>query len=125
MGVQSDENRRKEFEQGSLLTYVIAGVIFTVLFVGGLILLVSVIVWNNKKAQADAWAFLVFIYSDADDLKLCLMLINISLRPLNKLVAEISSLVISLMRKNAIAKKLRIEGNNSKYSDLSTPLKPI
>ncbi|MFI3189291.1 hypothetical protein BCS42_14100 [Crenothrix sp. D3] len=44
MGVQSDENRRKEFEQGSLLTYVIAGVIFTVLFVGGLILLVSVIV---------------------------------------------------------------------------------
>jgi cytochrome b subunit of formate dehydrogenase len=43
MGVQSDENRRREFEQGSLLTYVIAGVIFTVLFVGGLILLVSMI----------------------------------------------------------------------------------
>ncbi len=43
IGVQSDENRRKEFEQGSLLTYVVAGVIFTVLFVGGLILLVSVI----------------------------------------------------------------------------------
>lgn len=43
IGVQSDENRRKEFEQGSLSSYVIAGVIFTVLFVGGLILLVSVI----------------------------------------------------------------------------------
>jgi hypothetical protein len=43
MGVQSDENRRKEFEQGSLSSYVIAGVIFTILFVGGLILLVSVI----------------------------------------------------------------------------------
>ncbi len=43
MGIQSDENRRREFEQGSLLTYVIAGVIFTVLFVGGLILLVSMI----------------------------------------------------------------------------------
>jgi hypothetical protein len=43
IGVQSDENRRKEFEQGSLLTYVVAGVIFTVLFVGSLILLVSII----------------------------------------------------------------------------------
>jgi len=43
IGVQSDENRRKEFEQGSLTTYIIAGVIFTALFVGGLILLVSMI----------------------------------------------------------------------------------
>lgn len=43
IGVQSDENRRKEFEQGSLSTYIIAGIIFTVIFVGGLILLVSVI----------------------------------------------------------------------------------
>ncbi len=43
MGVQSDENRRKEFEQGSLSTYVVAGVIFTVLFVCSLILLVSMI----------------------------------------------------------------------------------
>jgi hypothetical protein len=43
LGVQSDANRRKEFEQGSLSSYVIAGVIFTVLFVGGLILLVSMI----------------------------------------------------------------------------------
>jgi hypothetical protein len=44
MGVQSEANRRKEFEQGSLSSYVIAGVIFTALFVGGLILLVSLIV---------------------------------------------------------------------------------
>lgn len=43
MGIQSEANRRKEFEQGSLSSYVIAGVVFTVLFVGGLILLVSVI----------------------------------------------------------------------------------
>ncbi|MDO9212567.1 MAG: DUF2970 domain-containing protein [Methylococcales bacterium] len=43
MGVQSEANRRKEFEQGSLSSYVIAGVIFTVLFVGSLILLVSLI----------------------------------------------------------------------------------
>jgi hypothetical protein len=43
IGVQSDENRRKEFEQGSLLTYVIAGIIFTVLFIASLVLLVSMI----------------------------------------------------------------------------------
>jgi hypothetical protein len=44
IGVQSDENRRKEFEQGSLKNYVIAGIIFTVVFVGSLILLVSMVV---------------------------------------------------------------------------------
>jgi hypothetical protein len=44
IGIQSDENRRKEFEQAApLSTYVIAGVIFTILFVGSLILLVSII----------------------------------------------------------------------------------
>jgi hypothetical protein len=43
IGVQSDENRRREFEQGSLSTYIIAGIIFTVVFVGSLILLVSII----------------------------------------------------------------------------------
>jgi hypothetical protein len=43
IGVQSDENRRKEFEQGSLSSYIIAGVIFTVLFVSCLIMLVSII----------------------------------------------------------------------------------
>jgi hypothetical protein len=43
IGIQSDENRRREFEQGSLSAYVIAGVIFTVLFVSCLILLVSMI----------------------------------------------------------------------------------
>ncbi|HEY8037618.1 MAG TPA: DUF2970 domain-containing protein [Methylobacter sp.] len=43
MGVQSDANRQKDFEQGSLSTYIIAGVIFTVLFVSGLVFLVSAI----------------------------------------------------------------------------------
>jgi hypothetical protein len=42
-GIQSDENRKKDFEQGSLKTYVIAGLIFTIAFVGGLIVLVSVV----------------------------------------------------------------------------------
>ncbi|MCX7097462.1 MAG: DUF2970 domain-containing protein [Methylococcales bacterium] len=44
IGVQSESNRKKAFETGSMKTYVIAGVIFTVLFVGTIILLVSTIV---------------------------------------------------------------------------------
>lgn len=43
IGVQSDESRKKDFEQGSLSTYVIAGLIFTVLFVVFLVFLVSII----------------------------------------------------------------------------------
>ncbi|MFZ2407167.1 MAG: DUF2970 domain-containing protein [Methylobacter sp.] len=41
IGVQSDDNRQKDFAQGSLSTYIIAGVVFTVLFVSGLVFLVS------------------------------------------------------------------------------------
>jgi hypothetical protein len=43
-GVQSDKNRLKDFEQGSLPVYIITGLIFIALFVGGLIFLVSKIV---------------------------------------------------------------------------------
>ena len=44
IGVQSDKNRKIDFEQGSLTTYIIAGLIFTVLFVSALIFLVSKVV---------------------------------------------------------------------------------
>jgi hypothetical protein len=43
IGVQSNDNRQKDFEQGSLSTYIIAGVIFTVLFICGLVFLVSTV----------------------------------------------------------------------------------
>ncbi|MCX7093832.1 MAG: DUF2970 domain-containing protein [Methylobacter sp.] len=43
IGVQSNDNRQKDFTHGSLSTYVIAGLIFTVLFVSGLIFLVSAV----------------------------------------------------------------------------------
>jgi hypothetical protein len=43
IGVQSDENRKKDFEEGKLSTYLIAGLIFTVLFVISLIFLVTAI----------------------------------------------------------------------------------
>lgn len=46
IGVQSDNNRQKDFEQGSLSTYIIVGLIFTVLFVYGLVYLVSAILGN-------------------------------------------------------------------------------
>ncbi|GAB6141303.1 hypothetical protein JCM14076_20320 [Methylosoma difficile] len=42
-GVQSDENRERDFQEGSLKTYIVAGLIFTIAFVGGLIILVSVV----------------------------------------------------------------------------------
>ena len=43
IGVQSEENRRKAFEQGSPMAFVIAGATFTALFVGLLILIVSLV----------------------------------------------------------------------------------
>jgi len=43
IGVQSDENRQKDFTQGSLKLYIITGIIFTIAFVGGLIIVVSAI----------------------------------------------------------------------------------
>jgi len=43
IGVQSDDNRQKDFQQGSLSTYLIVGLVFTVLFVCGLVFLVSTI----------------------------------------------------------------------------------
>ncbi|PKM13777.1 MAG: hypothetical protein CVV13_00895 [Gammaproteobacteria bacterium HGW-Gammaproteobacteria-3] len=45
-GVQSNKNRQQDFEQGSLLAYIIGGLIFTVLFVLLLSTLVSKITGN-------------------------------------------------------------------------------
>jgi hypothetical protein len=44
MGVQSEANRKKAFEQGSLSTYIVAGLICTILFVIAVVSLVSIIV---------------------------------------------------------------------------------
>lgn len=44
IGIQSDENRQKDFTQGSLKFYVIAGIVFTIAFVSGLIFLVSAVI---------------------------------------------------------------------------------
>ncbi|HBA66177.1 MAG TPA: hypothetical protein DCZ48_08375 [Methylococcaceae bacterium] len=41
VGIQSNENRQRDFEHGNLSTYIIVGLIFTVLFVVLLALLVA------------------------------------------------------------------------------------
>jgi hypothetical protein len=44
IGVQSNENRQRDFESGSLTSYLLVGAIATVLFIFALIAIVSFIV---------------------------------------------------------------------------------
>jgi len=44
LGVQSEKNRQKDFTQGSLPMYLIAGLIFTVIFVSVIVALVRMVV---------------------------------------------------------------------------------
>ena len=44
IGVQTEENRRRDFQQGSLKTYIIAGLVFVIVFVASLVFIVSLIV---------------------------------------------------------------------------------
>ena len=43
IGVQSEANRKRDFQYGSFSNYIIVGLIVTVLFVGAIILLVTTI----------------------------------------------------------------------------------
>ena len=43
IGVQSSENRKNDFEQGSLTTYIVAGVVFTLIFIGIIVFVVSLV----------------------------------------------------------------------------------
>lgn len=42
-GVQSEKNRQKDFKQGSLPIYLIAGLIFTIAFVSLIVMLVRMV----------------------------------------------------------------------------------
>ncbi len=44
LGVQSRENKVRDFEQGKMSQFIVAGLLFTGLFLAGLITLVNVIV---------------------------------------------------------------------------------
>ena len=41
IGVQSDKNRTRDFEQGSPLTFIVAGIVFTLVFIVSLSLIVG------------------------------------------------------------------------------------
>lgn len=41
IGVQTSQNRKIDFEQGSPATYIVAGLIFTVLFIAVIVFIVS------------------------------------------------------------------------------------
>jgi len=43
IGVQSNKNRERDFQQGSLSAYVIGGVIFTLTFIGVIVFVVSLV----------------------------------------------------------------------------------
>lgn len=42
LGVQSSKNRQRDFAQNSVMPFIVGGIIFTVLFVGCILLLVKV-----------------------------------------------------------------------------------
>lgn len=45
-GVQSSKNRERDFTSGSVATYIIAGVIFTAVFVFGVLFIVRLVLAN-------------------------------------------------------------------------------
>jgi hypothetical protein len=46
-GVQSRKNRERDFQHGNLYTYIVAGILFTLLFIGGVILLVRMVLSSS------------------------------------------------------------------------------
>ena len=43
LGVQSSRNRERDFREGRALTFIIAGLLFTALFIGGVYTVVSLV----------------------------------------------------------------------------------
>jgi len=44
IGVQSNANREKDFKHGNIKTFVLAGIIFTILFIGTVVTVVNLVV---------------------------------------------------------------------------------
>ncbi len=42
-GIQSQKNREQDFQHGSLSSYVIGGILFTITFIGVIVLIVSMV----------------------------------------------------------------------------------
>ena len=43
IGVQSNKNRERDFQHGSLPAYLLGGILFTILFILGILLIVSLV----------------------------------------------------------------------------------
>jgi hypothetical protein len=46
IGVQSDKNRTQDFEQGNPLTFIIGGIVFTLLFIASIVTVVGFVLSN-------------------------------------------------------------------------------
>lgn len=47
-GVQSSKNRERDFKEGRFITFIIAGIVFTALFVGTVYLVVTTVLENAR-----------------------------------------------------------------------------
>jgi len=47
IGVQSNKNRHRDFEQGNPLAFIIGGIVFTLLFIATVATVVGVVLSNN------------------------------------------------------------------------------
>jgi hypothetical protein len=46
LGVQSNKNRVRDFKHGNIYAYIVAGLIFTVIFIGCIVLIIKVVLHN-------------------------------------------------------------------------------
>ncbi|MFO1348575.1 MAG: DUF2970 domain-containing protein [Pseudomonadales bacterium] len=46
IGIQSNKNRERDFVHGNIKIYIAAGLIFTTLFIGSIVLLVKLVIKN-------------------------------------------------------------------------------
>lgn len=46
IGIQSNKNRERDFVHGNIKVYIAAGLIFTTLFIGSIVLLVKMVIKN-------------------------------------------------------------------------------
>mgnify|MGYP000698689891 FL=1 len=49
LGVQSSKNRERDFKQGQIGSFIAAGVVFTLLFIGSVVTVVQVVVTSAVK----------------------------------------------------------------------------
>jgi len=46
LGVQSNKNRVRDFKHGNIYAYIVAGLIFTTIFIGSIVLIIKIVLSN-------------------------------------------------------------------------------